>query len=227
MKQINLKKNYLLIITSLFLSFNLFSQEKAFIKGKVVISGSASLGVYATKTHTEWNYYLLHKSTDTTDGAASGVYALNLEYGLTNWLGIGGRFGYSKYFTQADSSNNYIKPNVHGWDGDLTLNFHFVKTKHFDMPLQFAFGYSHVKYQTLNASNGIAEGGGLNYGISLVPRIYFGNHIGMFFNVGYASYNYPNLVLTDNSGIFNTLDYTFKLKANGFNLGIGLVAKFL
>jgi hypothetical protein len=220
-----MKKINLLIIAISIISLTSFAQEKAFLKGKLVISGNASLGVYATKTHSEWNYLSFHKTADTVGGAASGVYALNLEYGLTNWFGIGGRFGYSKYIASADSTNHYIKPNVNGVDGNLTFNFHFIKTVHFDMPIQLLFGYSHIKYQALDAYNGIAEGSGLNYGISLVPRIYFGKHIGMFFNVGYVGYNYPNLTLSNNTGILNNLDYTFKLKANGVNLGIGLVVK--
>lgn len=224
-----MKKNYLLLIAGVFLSINSFGQakEKAFAKGKLVISPSASFGLYGTKTHSEWSYLSDHHSSDTTGGALSAVYALNLEYGITNWLGIGGRFGYSKYIASADSTNNYIKPNVYGWDGDLTVNVHLVKSVHFDMPIQLTVGYSHIKYKALNAKNGMAEGGGLNYGIALVPRIYFGKHIGMFFNVGYAGYNYPNLVLSDNSGTFNNVNYTFKLKANGANVGIGLVVKLL
>ncbi len=218
-------KKKIILLAVLFVAVTVTNaQEKAFIKGKFIIGASASFGLYATKSHTEWDYLHFHAEQDTTDGAASGIYALNLEYAVNNWLGIGGRFGYSKYWAERDSITG-IKPSVHGWDGDLTLAFHFVKTKHFDMPIQLTVGYSHIKYLALNSTNSTAEGGGLNYGIALVPRIYFGDHIGMFFNIGYAGYNYPNLTLTDDSNIYNIVNYKFQLKANGANIGIGLVVK--
>ncbi len=225
-----MKKTILLSSAIVLIISNSIAQEKAFIKGKIIISPSASFGVYGTNVHSEWDYHDsfqdIHKTDEQNGGAASAVYALNLEYAINNWLGIGGRFGYSKYFTQADSTNNHIKPSVNGWDGGLTLGFHFVKTVHFDMPILLTCGYSHIKYQALNSTDGTAQGGGLNYGIALVPRIYFGNHIGMFFNVGYVGYNYPNLTLSDNTTNFNNINYTFKLKASGANVGLGLVFKF-
>ena len=225
-----MKKIILLVIAVACMGQQTKAQEKAFIKGKVIISASASLGAYGTKLHSSWDSTFINNTykvaKDENSGAASAIYGLNVEYALNNWLGIGGRFGYSKYFTQADSTNNYTKPNVNGWDGNLTLGFHFVKSVHFDMPLMFSLGYSKIKYQALDATNGIAQGGGLGYAISILPRIYFGNHFGMFFNLGYAGYNYPNLTLSNNTNVFNTINYTFKLKASGANVGLGFMFKF-
>ncbi len=220
-----MKKIILLLVVAACMGLQTKAQEKAFIKGKVIISASASLGVYATKINSEWDYLSIHEAHDTNSGAASGVYALNLEYAVNNWLGIGGRFGYSKYYAETDKATG-TKPYVNGWDGDLTLGLHLIKTVHFDMPVQFTFGYSHIKYLALDTRNGIVAGGGLNYGIALVPRIYFGKHFGMFFNVGYMGYNYPNLTLSDNTNVYNIINYKFKLKADGANVGLGFMFKF-
>ncbi len=221
-----MKKINLLLIAISIISLTTFAQEKAFQKGKITISVGAGFGVYGTKSYTQWDSVYggsSYKATRTkNDGAASGIYPINLEYGITNWLGIGARFGFSKY---AVSDTVKLKPTVTGWDGDLNLFLHFVKTKRFDMPVQLTAGYSSFKYLSNDLNGSMAKGGGINYAISLVPRIYFGNHIGMYFNLGYAGYNYPNLILSDNKNTLNNLNYTFKLKANGVNLGLGLIVK--
>jgi hypothetical protein len=174
---------------------------------------------------------------DTTDAAASVIYPLRFEYGITNWLGIGAGFAYSNYFVGEDTINHTV-PKVRGLDADLLVNFHLVKSKRFDMPVCLSIGYSSIKYMANNPNtnpsylpdngNGTAKGKGLNFGLALVPRIYFGDHIGMYFNIGYAGYNYPNLIFSNNgdSNLNDENDLLYQLKGNGLNLGLGVVAKF-
>ncbi len=240
-------------ITLTFLAFSFFAtginaQDKSFQKGTIAVDLGIGFAVYGTKSHEEYNSQVWNGTSfstvrikkDTTDGAASTIIPVSVEYGVTNWLGVGARFGYSKYIANADSTNNNIKPTVRGLDVDLVLNFHLVKTKRFDMPINLIVGYSKFNYKANNPNtspvgfpdngNSMAKDNGLNYGISLVPRIYFGDHIGMFFNIGYMGYYYPSITFSDNSDSNlndnNNQDQKFKLKGNGFNLGIGLIGKF-
>ena len=194
-------KKLLLFITIALLGTALKAQEKSFQKGKIIISVGANLGVYGTKTHQEQDKSVLISGAvqtvrtvkDTTGGAGSGVFPLTIEYGITNWLGVGARFGYSKYIAKADSANKNTKPTVIGLDGDLVLSLHFIKTVHFDMPLEFVAGYSHLNYMSNDQNGSAAKSGGLNYGFALVPHIYFGKHVGMFFNLGYSGTVIPIL----------------------------------
>ena len=96
------------------------------------------------------------------------------------------------------------------------------------MPLSFYIGYSNLKYITHDNFGSMAKDNGISYGFALVPRIYFGDHIGMFFNVGYAGYNYPSLQFSDNTNAnLNELNnWIYSLKGSGANIGIGLVGKF-
>ena len=229
-------------VTLLFIAFAicgniLKAQEKAFQKGKISISIGAGLGVYKTKSHqaqdqsvySGGSVHTIRAIKDTTGGAGAGIFPVTLEYGLTNWLGIGGRFAYSKYIAKGDSTNKNIKPTVFGFDGDVALSLHFIKTVHFDMPLQFTAGYSNLKYLSNDSNKDMAKGGGYNYAVSLVPRIYFGKHIGMFFNVGYVGYSYPNLIFSNNSSSNTNADsgnLKFRLNGSGVNIGGGLVVKF-
>lgn len=217
------------------------AQDKAFEKGNMTVDLGIGFGIYGTKIHTEnttnvisWNGTQFVSTPtrvkkDTTDGAASVIYPLKFEYGVTNWLGIGARFAFADYFEETDSIT-HIKPKVTGIDAGVIANFHLVKTKRFDMPISVNFGYSHFKYLANDNLNSKAVDNGINYGISLLPRIYFGNHIGMFFNVGWAGYKYPSLHFSNsndsNLNDDNNQDWKYSIKGNGMNIGIGIIGKF-
>jgi len=230
-----MKKIALLFSAIVILITNLSAQDKAFQKGDFSIGLGAGFGVYQTTS--TYSINAIDPNGDTyrlgvTDqgGAAAAIFPLTLEYGLTNWFGLGARAAYSNYATNGDSTNNNIKPKVYAFDGDLTLNFHFIKTVHFDMPLVIIAGYSAFTYKTNDALQNKAKDGGFNYGFMLNPRILFGDHIGMFFNLGYMGYNYPSMVYSNmNDSNLNDNyqdDLNFTLKGSGANIGLGLIVKF-
>ena len=221
-------KKIVLSIAALSLLINISNaQDKAFKKGDITAGLGVGFGLYGTKLHSEATYGSIKVVDDTTDGAVSVIYPLMAEYGVTDWFGVGARFAYSNYFEERDSITN-IKPKVNAFDLGLALNFHLVKSKHFDMPISLLFGYSNFKIHFNDPTNQIGKDNGLNYGIMLTPRIYFGDHIGMFFNIGYLGYNYPSIQFSNNtdSNLNDNNNWLFKLKGNGANLGIGLTAKF-
>ena len=248
-----------LLLIALSIGFINAQEDKAFHKGTITVDGSIGFVLYKTKSHTEqdeqyWTGTSIatrRVKKDTTDAAGASIYALNGEYGVTDWLGIGFRFGYSNYIegTQDDSIYNAstltyskvsYKPKARSVDFGVNVNFHLVKGKRFDMPICLTMGYSNFKYSQNNPdtdsspaydnSGAVAKDNGLNYGILLMPKIYFGKeqHVGLAFHVGYLGSNYPSLQLSNKSDS-NTNDNnnaTFKLKGNGFNIGIGLSVKF-
>jgi hypothetical protein len=215
--------------------------QKAFEKGDFTVDLGIGFGLYGTKTHTEVNkdvYYwngssiAVRKervSNDTTDGAGATIYPLKFEYGVTNWLGVGARFAHSNYIEEKDSITG-IKPKFTSFDAGIVLNFHLVKSKRFDMPISVNFGYSSFKYLSNDATGGKGKDNGINYGIGILPRIYFGDHVGMFFNLGYAGYNYPSIKFSNNTDSNlnddNGQDWLYKIKGSGMNIGIGLIGKF-
>lgn len=205
----------------------IYAQDKAFEKGNFTASLGIGVALYKTKIHTEYNSSSIKTENDTTDGAASVVYPVCIEYGVANWLGIGARFGYSNYFEETDSISGR-KPKVTGLDLDLVFNLHLVKTKRFDMPISLIIGYSKFKYLSNDALNSMAVDNGLNYGVMLNPRIYFGDHFGMYFNAGYMGYSYNSLQFSNDidSDINDNNKWVYGIKGNGFNIGLGLIAKF-
>ena len=231
-------------------------EDKAFHKGTITIDPSIGFAIYGTKVHAEYDEDYWTGSSiatrrvveDTTDGAGATIYGLSGEYGVTDWLGIGFRFGYSNYieetqydtvyFTTVPTTYSY-KPKARSIDFGLNVNFHLVKGKRFDMPLCLTMGYSSFKYSQNNPdtdptavdnSGAMAIDNGMNYGILLMPKIYFGKaqHVGLAFHVGYMGYNYPSFLFSNNadSNLNDENNWKYKLKGNGFNIGIGLSVKF-
>lgn len=222
-----------------FFSISLFAQdapEKAFKKGNFTIAIGASAAGYKTEVYEEFDsLYWDGTSIQTaraertnTDGAVSVIFPLSIEYGFTNWLGIGARVGYSKYLAAADSTNANVRPKVSSFDVDALVNLHFVKSKHFDMPLCIAVGYSNFTYKSLDSLESKAKDGGLNMAISVAPRIYFGEHVGMYFDLGYAAYSYPSMTFSNSieGNVNNTNNHKFALKGKGATFGLGLMFKF-
>ncbi len=229
--------------------------DKAFHKGTITIDPSIGVAVYGTKIHGEFDQeYWTGTSIatrrvveDTTDAAASTIFGLNGEYGVSNWLGVGLRFAYSNYFEETEYDTVYTfptktvysyKPKVRAIDFGVNVNFHLVKGKRFDMPICLTLGYSNFKYMRNNPDtdpgsyDNSGEGGkdnGLNYGILLCPKIYFGKaqHVGLAFHVGYMGYTYPSILFSNNadSNLNDENNWKYKLKGNGFNIGIGLSVK--
>ncbi len=230
--------------------------DKAFHKGSITIDPSIGFAIYKTKIHAEfdedyWTGSAIAKRRvveDTTDGAAATIFGLNGEYGVTDWLGIGFRFGFSKYIAEEEHDTVYVglvqtvynyQPKVRSIDFGVDVNFHLVKGKRFDMPLCLTMGYSNFKYSQNNpdtdpsSKDNSGAGGkdnGLNYGIHLKPKIYFGKaqHVGILFQVGYMGYTYPSILFSNNndSNLNDENNWEYKLKGSGFNMGIGLSVKF-
>ncbi|HEY0030531.1 MAG TPA: hypothetical protein VGC65_07225 [Bacteroidia bacterium] len=222
-----MKKITLFTLVFCYSGIALKAQDKAFEKGDITATLGIGVAIYGTKIHSEASYGSIKIVDDTTDGAASVIYPITAEYGITNWLGIGARFAYSNYFEERDSISN-IKPKVTALDFDLALNFHLVKTKRFDMPIGLLIGYSRFKILSNEPNKWMAVDNGMHYGIMLNPRIYFGDHVGMYFNVGYMGYKYPSLAFSDNtdSDLNDNNNWKYSIKGNGFNIGLGLIGKF-
>src|SRR5688572_20596084 len=83
------------------------AQDKAFKKGDITAGLGIGVGIYGTKLHSSFTIDGNTYSDDTTDAAASTMFPVTAEYGVTNWFGIGARFAYSNYFTERDSATGY------------------------------------------------------------------------------------------------------------------------
>jgi hypothetical protein len=246
-----MKKTFLILSACISLNAVQAQDEKAFHKGVITADADIGFAIYGTKVHSEYDQknWLTGATEriaqDTTDGAGSSIYSLSGEYGVTNWLGVGARFAFSNYIEETQNDTTFTgtytyKPKARGVDFGVNVSFHLVKGKRFDMPLCLIMGYSNFKYMQNNPNEnpawadsnagGVAKDNGMNYGILLCPKIYFGSeqHIGIAFHIGYLGYNYRSMTFSNDSdaNLNDENNWTYHLKGNGFNIGIGLSAKF-
>ncbi|MBI2281938.1 MAG: hypothetical protein HYU68_14780 [Bacteroidetes bacterium] len=208
-------KSILLVIISLS-STHLFSQ--AFEKGNINFDLGLGFGAYGTKVtykDTKNNF-----EVSKTDGAASTIIPLSFEYGLSNKIGLGLQIGSSNYFIENKDSND-VTESVKSIDFALRVNFHLLQAERNDLFIALALGGSSVNWTFKNTTE-TYSGSGAYFGLSLVDRIFFGEHVGIMFNLGYTGYNYNNMKTSSGNPILDNLTWSVK----GVNFGTGLAVKF-
>lgn len=228
-------KKHLLLILSIALSSYSILNAQSFHKRAVVVDFGAGVTISKNQIEQQYNSQVWNGSgfttvpvqKDTTDVGGAFVFPLTVEYGLKNWLGIGGKVGYAKYFTNNDSLGN-PESDIRGLDAGLILNLHFIKVSRFDLPFGVCIGYSNFKMTSHDSLQSIAKDHGFNYSFSAIPRFYFGKHIGLSINLGYTVSTYPSLLFSNknDANVNDNDDLDFKLKSSGGNIGVGLLVKF-
>lgn len=194
------------------------SSQVSFEKKSIVIDLNANFGIYNT-VGSDSTARATGKSK--SDKAAPYGFALGVEYGVLNWLGIGLKGQSCTYLTSTDSVT-HTRPVAKAKDIMLVINAHFLRKKRVDLLAGFDIGYSGFKYSSNDVKHGIAKGGGLVYDFHLTPRIYFSDHFGMFMSLSYISYSYPKLKIHDDDRKYT--DY-LKYTGSGINIAIGLQVK--
>lgn len=201
-----------ILLTCLILSLPcLPAFSQSFVKGSLVAEAGAGLGIYRI-TATDKS-----KNETNSDTTAAWVFPLTMEYGLSNYFGIGGTFKYSNYI-EGDSSSTL---GVNGFDLAVQPAFHFLNRRRIDMSLYGQLGATYISFRANDYDNVRANGFGPVYGIGLTMRIYFSDVIGMYLGYSYTSFAYNDIVVKDNSGN----QFHFKLAEKGSNFGLGLVFK--
>ena len=150
------------------------------------------------------------------DWTTSAMYPVNFEYGFRDWLGVGARFAYSNYYDSIKSNRSV--------DVDFVLNFHFIKAKHFEMPISLFLGYSAINIKNKEGVSTIAKANGVNNGFMLTPRFYLTQHFGLFVNLGFVNYLYTGLSFSNNT-LYPATTIISKSR-QGETCGLGAVYKF-
>lgn len=209
-------KKVLLIIIVVVVSNLSFGQ--AFEKGNKNFDLNLGIAGYGTKvTFKDANSGL---ELSTTDGAASSVVGLDFEYGISNRFGLGVQLNSSNYFIDKEDSTN-VTESVRAVDFALKFNFHLLNADRNDLFISLGLGTSGANWTFVN-SNDTYSGSGTYFTLGLTDRIYFGEHVGILFHLGYAGYNYNNLDHSGDNKILENLQWSLK----GVNFGTGLAVKF-
>jgi hypothetical protein len=206
-------------------------QAQAFQKGNINFDVGLGFGVYGTAQKQRLSSGTSTVESDTTDGAASRIFDLNFEYGISNKFGIGARIGSSSYFISDEDKKNIS--SVNGLDFGVLVNYHLLNSNKNDLFLDFGVGYSSLKYNFTGLSSAFATsatGSGSYFTLGIKDRIFFSDHIGILFNLGYTNYSINNIEyeLTSAAKAFlggSNVSWEIDWSAKGVNLGFGLAVK--
>lgn len=241
-------KNIRILFTFLFATL-FFSQEykaQAFQKGNINVDIGIGLGIYGT-TQTikneisfkangvSYNQTSVH---DTTDGAGSTIIPIAFEYGLSNKFGVGLDLTSSSYFISEEDRK--VTSSVKSFDFGVKVNYHLLNSEKNDLLIGLGFGMSKVSWKFKNVANNIyglssASGSGTYLSLGITDRIFFSDHFGILFNLGYRAYSYPeiNYEATNSSAALTALgvsDFKFTQELDwslkGIHFGTGIALKF-
>jgi hypothetical protein len=217
------------IVCFLFIfSFFIQSQSikaQAFQKGNKNLDVGLGFGAY--KTVSEFTtpefvflgFTIPPQTFKNEDGAASFMMPITFEYGISNKVGLGVQLGFSNYFIDNEDSTETTE-SVKSVDFAIVCNYHLSNSDKNDLFIGIALGGSNVNWKDLSGTE--LTGSGSVFKLYLSDRLYFSDHIGMLFNIGYTAYNYSDLTSSDNNAFISSL----KWHLGGLNIGTGLAVKF-
>jgi|GEM_PF-5183971 len=202
------------ILLVLLLPCSVSAGAQSFQQNDNVIAAGAAFGVFNSDSK--------DGTTGQTDNgdAASRIYTLSYERGITGWLGLGAAVNYGLYFTSADSAGS-VEPDVHSVEFLALANAHFAKGEKADFFASAGLGYSMFEYEfnTAPPNDNFIKGGGFAYDLRLHARFYLGESpVALGVNFGFAGYDYN--ALEDKNG--STLDLALRGPVFGATLAYRL-----
>jgi hypothetical protein len=179
-------KKIITLIAVTLISFTASSQ--AFKFGTITADLGTGFGIYGIRAYSPVN-----QSEHSGIGIVGSLPIVNAEFGLTKFLGVGGRFRRGTY---GKSGINKLRGN----DMMLRLNFHVAnKNDKFDLAIGAGYGLSSFGGDISDVEYLRTKGSVLN--IHVTPHLYFGKYVGMFLSLGYNKHMLNrNIEIKDSGG---------------------------
>jgi len=221
-------------ITIALLMINNFANAQAFQKGNINIDLGIGFGAYGTKSTFTTTSNGVSISDSETDGAASTLVPVQIEYGVTDRIGVGFLFQYNNYFI--NDSDKVSLDKVSCVDFGLNFNFHLLNSDRNDLFVTAGLGMSSISVDYTSLASLFVEsygGTGVYYGLGITDRFFILDNVGLLFNISYRGYSYSALeaeftpdaktIIANSSSTFTQeLDWSF----SGVNIGTGIALKF-
>ena len=219
----------ILTISIIILFNNLFSQN--FEKNNWYIDVGVGIGNYSGKTET----YTVMPNSSSIDGTpeyiSSLVIPLQLEYAVSNKIGLGLDVDFNNYFITKE--NKSLISSMRNFDYGIFMTFHFLSIGENDLFAGFNYGFSTLKWDfkepnSLYLESRKANGRYTYY--SITNRYHFSEKVSIFFQLGISVRNYTNLTESHYETPPPVSSNYFSISVTGFdtfgtNYGIGLSIK--
>lgn len=227
-------KKYIAVCSVLALLVGANVNAQAFQKGNKNIDLGIGFGGYGTTSTFSTTFNGVTVSSSESDGAASTIIPIGFEYGVGEKIGVGADLFFNNYFI--NDSDKVVLEKVSSFDVGGKFNYHLLNAEKNDLYLSLGLGFSNMKWSYQAATANFIEsasGSGTYFSLGIADRIYFSDHIGISFNLGYRGYNYSNIEANLSSqaetalAAFGVTDYSqsWTFKMTGVHFGMGLAIK--
>lgn len=181
-----MKIRHLLLIAVLFFTNSFFAQSFKF--GTVAADAGLGFGIYGIK-----GYSPINQQEHSGIGFVGTFPAVNAEFGVARFLGVGARYRRGTYGRSGDNK-------LRGNDLLVRVNFHLAnKNEKFDLPIGIGYGTSSFGGDISTTEYIKTKGSVINIHVS--PHLYFGKYVGMFLSLGYNKHLLNrNIQMRDSTG---------------------------
>ena len=192
---------------------------QAFQKGNINVDLGIGFGIYQSSTEISFDFLGQPLTLKDEDGAASFLTPIAFEYGIGEKLGIGAELAFSNYYIDQKDSTEATE-RVKSVDIAFLVNYHLLESEKNDLMVGLLIGTSGAKWNFEDGNK--MTGSGTKFGIYAKDRIFFGEHIGILFQVGYLKYVYKEINTSNDNAILERIDWDL----SGWSVGTGLALKF-
>lgn len=202
------------LLTSSFLSFS-----QSFEKGNFLISAGVGIGYYGTKSFINGEQ---QKNEDNTAGNIN--YPITVQYGVSDKFSLGIKIQPANWGDDPD--DNYEATNKSGMFA-LLGEYHIKNTGKSDLYTRLSVG-AITWNQTKTAPGEKQENKytGINFRPSLGYRLYFGNTIGLYWDIAYSYYGMKLKEASFNGDDFDLSSTELEIKTSGIEVTfIGVTVK--
>ena len=189
-------------------------------RGSFHIALGVASGVHGTEYETRYNFAGIEIASDTTGGAVTVTYPIQLSYGFARVFSLGLIIEPGSYLdSNATRSNSLV---VYG----IEPRFYIVNKDRFAWMASFQFGGSHLKIEDQGPTVGEATYVGTNFGLGSGVAFLFTDHFGIQLHLRYLSTRMPLTEYAESGTSVALTNYEAELRTKGVALQASLAYKF-
>jgi hypothetical protein len=207
-------------------------KAQAFQKGNLNIDLGVGFGVYGGTSKFSIKSDVFSVSLKESAGAISGIFPLGIEYGVGEKIGVGLDLLINNYYVGSNDTDA-VPSKYRSIDIGGKFNYHLLNAAKNDLFISLGLGYSKLNITWKpNEDVESSSASGISYSIGITDRIFFTDHIGISFNIGYRGYSYSSIKSELTSETKKELEdipdfrTSWSMSLSGVHLGTGLVVKF-
>lgn len=212
-----MKKTLLLSIISIF-TYTL-STAQSYEKGSIQIDVGFGLGIYGTEVQTE----IAGNISKESDGTASTLVPVKLQYGIADRFSIGVLFQAANYIEDEDSAS-VRKEDAKGSTFRIIGTVYILNTDKFNLHAELGLGAATFNQDSENQQGEKIEADwrGGNFALGLGMKYFFSNRIGFFAQVDYNAYAFELDELAVDNATFDIDNWEADFSGSEITVGLAI-----